>query len=63
MSYQSQQKQRLPKAKRHVLPIRLDKKSHDELVQQSEQEQRSMSFIAMRRYQAGLQLEQSQQSN
>lgn len=63
MSLQSQQKQRLPKASRHVLPIRLDKKSHDELVQQAEQEQRSMSFIAMRRYQAGLQLEQSQQSN
>ena len=63
MSNQQQPKQRLPHAKRHVLPIRLDKDSHTELVNQAEQEQRSMSFIAMRRYQAGLQLEQSQQSN
>ena len=60
MSNQQQPKQRLPHAKRHVLPIRLDKDSHTELVNQAEQEQRSMSFIAMRRYQAGLALEQSQ---
>lgn len=63
MDTQTQQKQRLPKANRHVLPIRLNKDLHTELVNQAEQEQRSMSFIAMRRYQAGLQLEQSQQTN
>lgn len=55
--------QRLPHKSRHTLPIRLDKEAHAELVKRSQEEDRSMSYIAMRRYQAGLQLEQSQQSN
>lgn len=52
-----QQKQRLPYSKRHTLPLRLEKQAHAELVKASENEQRSMAYIAMRRYQAGLALE------
>ena len=60
MSHQSQPKERLPYARRHILPIRLEQQDHAELTKTAEQEQRSMSFIAMRRYQAGLALEQTQ---
>ncbi|OBX79152.1 hypothetical protein [Faucicola atlantae] len=62
MPTQTQQKQRLKKAKRHVLPVRLDTQAHAELQQQAKAEQRSMSFIALRRYNAGLRLEK-QKSN
>lgn len=61
MSNQTHQKQRLPYTKRHILPIRLEQQDHAELIATAKQEQRSMSFIAMRRYQAGLKQEQSQQ--
>lgn len=63
MSNQQQPKQRLPHAKRHILPIRLEEQDHIELVKTSEEEQRSMAFIAMRRYQAGLEIEKSKSPN
>ncbi len=50
----------MPKGKRQVAPIRLLDHEHAELKQASEHEQRSMSFIAYRRYQAGLRLEEEQ---
>lgn len=55
----STDKGQLPKAKRITVPIRLLTIDHTELKKTADDEDRSMSFIAMRRYQAGLQLEQA----
>ena len=51
----------LKKGKRKPVQLRLTPSEHAELVQAAEVEVRSMSYVAYRRYQAGLQLEQSEQ--
>lgn len=55
---QATDKGQLPKGKRQGIPIRLLPFEHAELKEASKDEGRSMGFIAYRRYQAGLQLEE-----
>ena len=52
----------LKTGKRKAVAIRLPPNDHAELEQAAEEEMRSMSFIALRRYQAGLQLELAEES-
>ncbi len=47
---------------RKMIPIRLTHDEHEQLKQDALSEQRSMSFIANRRYLAGLELEQQAQN-
>jgi hypothetical protein len=49
----------LKNGKRKSVQLRLTPSEHRELMQAAKREHRSMSFLACRRYQAGLQLEQS----
>lgn len=61
---QPTQKGELPhliSGKRTATPIRMTPAEHQELKTTAEAESRSMAFIAYRRYQAGLDLEQSHQ--
>lgn len=58
---QATNKGQLHKSNRKAIPIRLLPEQHAELKKTSATEIRSMGFIALRRYQAGLQLEQSKQ--
>lgn len=51
----------LESGKRKPVQIRLSPSDHAELTKAAKSEDRSMSFIAFRRYQAGLALEQSEQ--
>lgn len=58
----STSKGQLPKAQRLVIPIRLLAEDHSELKRIADNEQRSMSFIAMRRYLKGRELELNKQN-
>ena len=49
----STKKGQLLKAKRVSVPIRLLVDDHEELTSSAEKQQRSMSFVAMRRYMKG----------
>ena len=51
----------LKDGKRKPLQLRLTPNEHEELLLTAGNEVRSMSYVAYRRYQAGLQLEQSKQ--
>lgn len=51
----------LKNGKRKSVQLRLTPSEHAELTATADREDRSMSFLACRRYQAGLQLEQSNQ--
>ncbi|MGP5210280.1 hypothetical protein ACTXJ5_05750 [Psychrobacter alimentarius] len=51
----------LKNGKRKPVQLRLTPSEHTELTETAEREVRSMSYVAYRRYQAGLQLEQSKQ--
>ena len=51
----------LKDGKRKPVQLRLTPSEHEELVHAAGNEVRSMSYIAYRRYQAGLQLERSKQ--
>lgn len=53
-------KGQLPKGKRKAIPIRLMPEHHAELYQTAQDEQRSMGFVALRRYLVGLRIEQNQ---
>ena len=53
----------LPKSKRISVPIRLTIKDHLELKSVAINQQRSMSFVAMRRYLIGLSQELSSTNN
>lgn len=48
----------LKEGKRKPIQIRITPSEHEELAQTALNENRSMSFIALRRYRAGLELEQ-----
>lgn len=54
------QKGQLKKSKRIPTPIRLELTDHAELSSTADNEQRSMAFIALRRYNAGKELEAQQ---
>ena len=56
------QKGQLKKTKRRSIPVRLEIEFHAELNQVAESEQRSMSFIALRRYLKGRAAELAEQS-
>lgn len=58
----STQKGQLKKNKRIGISVRLELDDHTELGQVSDKEERSMSFIALRRYLKGRELELSEQN-
>ncbi len=53
----------LKDGKRKPIQLRLTPDEHEELVSTAGNEVRSMSYVAYRRYQAGLELEQSKQQS
>lgn len=56
------EKGQLKKTKRLSIPVRLELEDHAELNQVAESEQRSMSFVALRRYLKGRAVELAEQS-
>lgn len=56
------QKGQLKKTKRISIPVRLEVEDHAELGQAADSEQRSMSFVALRRYLKGREIELAEQN-